>query len=216
LPYIGGNFAKEYIIPNYVGESLAALIPSSLSLLQGLGQNPGCHNVTKDDNTTELQPLPIVPNFSAQVYFILMFLLLCISTLGFSLLHFSPIARRARKQLNPSAQINNEGMHKRAVMRTNKISQMSDHDETKNNNNNNNTHNKTLELEIEENPNDSATSLTSLTPLRDSQQPPASFLDRNEKTILLSMILGVSFVICYFSFRTVYVKSDLLTADLTI
>jgi hypothetical protein len=26
----------------------------------------------------------------------------------------------------------------------------------------------------------------------------------------------VSFVICYFSFRTVYVKSDLLTADLTI
>ena len=46
LPYIGGNFIKEYIIPNYIGESLASLIPSVLSLIQGLGQDPGCQNVT--------------------------------------------------------------------------------------------------------------------------------------------------------------------------
>jgi hypothetical protein len=97
LPYIGENFAKEYIIPNYIGESLAALLPSILSLSQGLGKDPGCHNVT-NGNVTKLDPMPINPNYSVQVYFILIFILLGISTLAFSCLHFSPLAIRERKQ----------------------------------------------------------------------------------------------------------------------
>lgn len=100
LPYIGGNFAKEYMIPNYIGESLAALVPSSLALAQGLGQNPGCHNVTRlvnGTNVTTTEAIPIVPNYSVQVYFLLMFTLLVISTLSFSFLHFSSTAISARK-----------------------------------------------------------------------------------------------------------------------
>lgn len=98
MPYIGLNFAKEYLIPNYIGESLAALIPSVLSLLQGLGQDPGCYNFTDPDtNKTELVPNTIVPNYSVQLYFFLMFGLLCISTTSFSLLNFSKNVLKYRK-----------------------------------------------------------------------------------------------------------------------
>lgn len=96
MPYICGNFVKEYVIPNYIGESLAALLPSILSLAQGLGQNTVCRNVTID-NQTVLEPERISPNYSVSVYFILMFILLCISTVSFSLLHFSKVARNERK-----------------------------------------------------------------------------------------------------------------------
>ncbi len=96
MPYICGNFVKEYVIPNYIGESLAALIPSVLSLSQGLGQNTVCYNVTID-NQTVLEPERIIPNFSVSVYFILMFILLCISTISFSLLHYSNVSRSVRK-----------------------------------------------------------------------------------------------------------------------
>lgn len=108
LPYIGGNFIKEYIIPNYIGESLAALIPSILSLSQGLGQDLGCRNETKVNETTNQtyiveEPIPIVPNYSVEWYFRLMFLLLVISTGSFTCLNYSKIAVQARKKSAISA-----------------------------------------------------------------------------------------------------------------
>ena len=70
MPYIGLNFVKEYLIPNYVGESLAALIPSVLSLIQGLGHDPGCFNQTDPlTNLTQLFPGTIIPNYSVRVSF---------------------------------------------------------------------------------------------------------------------------------------------------
>ena len=103
LPYIGSNFVKEYIIPNYIGESLAALVPSVISLMQGLGQTPPCHNVTTTDannqSVTKLTPMDITPNFSVSLYFVFMFGLLCVSTISFTLLNFSRLAKRERKRL---------------------------------------------------------------------------------------------------------------------
>lgn len=98
MPFIGLKFAKEYLIPNYVGEGLAALVPSVLSLIQGLGQNPPCTNVTDPTtNTTQLVPGAIVPVYSVQLYFFFMFGILCVSTSAFSMLAFSPYVRPYRK-----------------------------------------------------------------------------------------------------------------------
>ncbi len=98
LPYIGENFAKPYIISNYIGESLSSLIPSVLALAQGLGQNPGCHSI-KDPatNATLMVPKHIVPNYSVKIYFILMFLILCLCMLAFTWLHFSKTAIKERE-----------------------------------------------------------------------------------------------------------------------
>ncbi len=113
MPYIGSNFVKEYIIPNYIGESLAALIPSIISLMQGLGQTPPCHNVTSTDPITnetinQLVPMDIQPNFSVSLYFIFMFGLLCVSTISFTLLNFSRVAKRERKRVTIASDSGND------------------------------------------------------------------------------------------------------------
>ena len=119
MPYIGLNFAKEYLIPNYIGESLAALVPSVLSLIQGLGQNPDCYNYTNPDtNITELVQKPIIPTYSVQVYFFFMFGLLCISTTAFSFINFSPFVIRHRKKSslpNTPTSLSNEDVKKAAA-----------------------------------------------------------------------------------------------------
>ena len=80
---------------------MAALIPSVLSLAQGLGQTPECQNVTRTNdngtNETTLEPMTIVPNYSVSLYFILMFALLIISTSSFTFLNYSALAKRCRK-----------------------------------------------------------------------------------------------------------------------
>lgn len=97
------------MIPNYIGESLAAVIPSLLGLIQGLGQDLGCKNVTlpqsydaASNTTTEsksfLVPEKIIPNYSVSTYFLLMFLILCVSTISFTLLNFSKTAKNQRKK----------------------------------------------------------------------------------------------------------------------
>lgn len=100
LPYIGDHFPKEYIIPNYIGESLSSLIPGLLAMTQGL-QTSDEHCKSLTTNLTNLTVQPIVnlhrPNFSVSVYFFLMFVLLLFSVLAFSLLNFSQSAIRYRK-----------------------------------------------------------------------------------------------------------------------
>ena len=80
-------------------------MPSVLSLAQGLGQDPGCHNETYVNSTNNqtyivLEQIPITPIYSVQLYFIFMFMILVISTISFSLLNFSNTAISTRK---PSA-----------------------------------------------------------------------------------------------------------------
>ena len=59
--------------------------------------NPGCHNVTNlTDNTTSLEPLDIEPNFPVWVYFLLMSFLLCLSTVAFTMLIFTKVAKKEK------------------------------------------------------------------------------------------------------------------------
>ena len=108
LPYIGENFSKEYIIPNYIGESLSSLVPGILAMIQGT-RTESCSNTTNTsqynsnsmlylNNTSLKNPLSeSQPRFSVSVYFILMFLLLCISIFSFAMLNCLKSARNARK-----------------------------------------------------------------------------------------------------------------------
>jgi hypothetical protein len=95
MPYIALNFYKEYLIPNYIGESLAALIPSALSLIQSFGQDPGCFNYTDPAlNQTQLIPGYPQPTYSVSVFFLFMFALLCASTASFTMLNYSKLGKR--------------------------------------------------------------------------------------------------------------------------
>jgi hypothetical protein len=108
MPFIGLKFIKEYLIPNYIGESLAALITAVLSLLQGLGQDSGCYNVTNPaTNRTQLTPIDIKPKYSVSVYFLLMACLLGISTFSFTMLNYTKcaLAERNKKKMSKSGEI---------------------------------------------------------------------------------------------------------------
>ena len=76
---------------------MAALIPSILSLIQNAGKEDTCYNVT-EANTTQLLPKPFKPVYSVSVYFLLLFILVSISTAAFSVLHFSAMGKRERKR----------------------------------------------------------------------------------------------------------------------
>lgn len=95
MPFIGTYYKKEYIIPIYVGESLSAMIPSVLGLIQGIGKDPGCRNVSISQNETQLYPIPLKPKYSVSVYYLFLFLLLTISTIGFTLLKYARVSQKA-------------------------------------------------------------------------------------------------------------------------
>ena len=89
LPYLAERFAKEYIIGYYVGESFSALIPGVLALSQGVGDTQSCANQA---NTQ------IKPNYPVLVYFMLIFAILCLGILAFSLLNCAPFVKKHHKK----------------------------------------------------------------------------------------------------------------------
>jgi riboflavin transporter 2 len=114
LPYIVQMFKKEYVLPNYIGESLSAMLPGLMGIGQGLGQDPGCTeiisttndsiasqpmviNVTLGNTTRYFVRNSLKPNFSVTIYFGIMFLLLLASVLAFTFLHYLPVSRRSRR-----------------------------------------------------------------------------------------------------------------------
>lgn len=99
LPYIGSYFSKEYIIPNYIGESLSSLIPGLLAIIQGTNKDDHC-NLFNNSISNYTLTTRKGPKYSVSVYFILMFSLLCISIIAFTVLNFSKRAIMARKSSN--------------------------------------------------------------------------------------------------------------------
>jgi hypothetical protein len=112
LPFITSKFGNDYIVPYYIGETLIAVIPSMLALLQGIGEDKGCHNVTSISssfinetfteyvNETSLEAIPLSPRFSVSTYFGIILGFLLMSFLSFTLLNcvkFSNLSKRKKE-----------------------------------------------------------------------------------------------------------------------
>lgn len=127
LPYIGEHFVKEYIISNYVGESLSSLVPGVLGILQGIESitsdncslaNSTLTNVTNStsNETTSLNLELTDPTtgvetpklrFSVSVYFFFMFGLICLSAVSFTIINFWE-RMRAKRKVNAESNSNVE------------------------------------------------------------------------------------------------------------
>lgn len=86
MPYVTESFKKEYLIPYYIGETLFGVIPSFLAIVQGVGDDATCHNVTIG-NITSLEVQEPVPIFSVSNYFRIIFVFLAFSSLAFILIN---------------------------------------------------------------------------------------------------------------------------------
>lgn len=103
LPFMS-RFSSQYMFAYYFGQGLSGLVPGVFGLLQGLGGNPTCVNVT---NTTtmvpsldlhshslmlsQLKPIYPEPSFSVRVFFLLLTTFLIISLISFSILNMSKL-----------------------------------------------------------------------------------------------------------------------------
>ena len=107
LPYITEYFSKEYIIPNYLGESLSSLVPGLLAMFQSYGrpEKPCMKNssnssltINNQNSTNKLNLVVYSANYSVSLYFGLLFVLILSSIISFTWLNYSETAFKARKK----------------------------------------------------------------------------------------------------------------------
>lgn len=94
MPYMG-RFKEQYMVTFFIGEGLSGLLPSVTALIQGIGDSGKCVlvNVTETGGEIyELQKEP--PLFDTKVFFLILFALMVLSYVGYTLLNTLPVARR--------------------------------------------------------------------------------------------------------------------------
>ena len=104
LPYMA-RYPEHYISAYYVGNGLCGIIPGLIGLSQGVGGEPKCVNATllanescgniscEDPQQFQLIPKYHPPNFSVQVYLIIMCCLLAISLISFYCLNYTKLVQ---------------------------------------------------------------------------------------------------------------------------
>ena len=102
LPYMA-NFKVQYMSAFYIGEGMCGFLPSMVGLIQGIGSDPDCRNVssvvtneTTGVNTTEYNVWPSYepPLFSVENFFVFLLCMLVVSCISFSFLNFSNYCKR--------------------------------------------------------------------------------------------------------------------------
>ena len=102
LPYMS-IFKPQYMTAYFIGEGLSGLIPGLVGLAQGLGGDAVCVNTsTVIQNKTTGNNITVFraeeeyqePVFSVQIFFFVLFALMCISGISFSFLQWTSFCRR--------------------------------------------------------------------------------------------------------------------------
>lgn len=108
MPYMA--VWRQLYLPSYlVGEGLSGLIPGLVALVQGVGGNPSCRNVTDNNNSLDwsldnestavywkLEPEPLDPLFSVTDFFFFLLAMMITSFSAFIILERLPIIQGER------------------------------------------------------------------------------------------------------------------------
>jgi hypothetical protein len=117
LTFIGKYYEKEYIIPYYLGESLSSMIPSIAGLIQGIGKDEGCRNVSMNMSDKHvdfiLEEIPLEPLFSVSFFYIFLMVVLIICSISFFIINYWSVSlklRKAKLENSTELQINGESI----------------------------------------------------------------------------------------------------------
>jgi riboflavin transporter 2 len=88
MPYMR-NFKEIYLVSYFIGEGLSGVMPSIVALIQSIGDNSNCNNITQVSHIT-------FPRFSSQYYFLLIFGCLVLSSISFFLLENLSFIKKER------------------------------------------------------------------------------------------------------------------------
>ena len=107
LPFMQ-RFKPQYMSALYIGEGLSGLIPGFVGLAQGVGGNPVCvnssdisYNSSSENNSTTWNVYPVYPppRFSVEIFFWMLFTLLCVSCAAFTLVNYLPRCQKAHARI---------------------------------------------------------------------------------------------------------------------
>ena len=102
LPYMA-HYRPHYMTAYYIGEGLSGMIPGLVGLAQGLSQDPICVNTSVVNSTDHiLVPHYPPPRFSIEAFFWMLFGMMCISGVSFTLLHWLKYCQTERIQSSVS------------------------------------------------------------------------------------------------------------------
>ncbi|TDG46339.1 hypothetical protein AWZ03_007228 [Drosophila navojoa] len=99
MPYMG-RFKEQYIITYFIGEGLSGLLPSVTALVQGIGDSGSCMLVNETETGEPIyQKVTEPPLFDTKIFFLILFALMVLSYIGYTLLNHLPLARREYAQV---------------------------------------------------------------------------------------------------------------------
>lgn len=90
MPYMG-RFKEIYLITYLIGEGLSGLLPSVVTLIQGVGGATECKMDTETGEWNKYTPSPL---FGTREFYIICFALMVCSWIGFLLLDKLPLAKK--------------------------------------------------------------------------------------------------------------------------
>ncbi|EDV91495.1 solute carrier family 52, riboflavin transporter, member 3-A [Drosophila grimshawi] len=94
MPYMG-RFKEQYMVMYFIGEGLSGLLPSVTALVQGIGDTGRCVLVNVTESGEEIyQKETQPPLFDTKLFFLILFGLMVLSYIGYTLLNALPVARR--------------------------------------------------------------------------------------------------------------------------
>ncbi|XP_074646341.1 solute carrier family 52, riboflavin transporter, member 3-B-like [Tubulanus polymorphus] len=121
LPYMA-VFKPEYMTALYIGEGFSGLLPSLVALIQGVGGNGDCVNVTvpvdvngTNATTSKLVPVAVEPLFTVEVFFFFLFAMMLLCGGAFTCLNYLPYCRREHAKLKVYLENVDDADDKRAV-----------------------------------------------------------------------------------------------------
>jgi riboflavin transporter 2 len=103
MPYMR-NYKEMYLVSYLVGEGLSGFLPSIIALIQGIGGNPECVNVTKVGSEFKFETRYPDPRFSSSSFFIFIGSLLFLSFLSFAGLNNIKVAKKEKVKLPASTE----------------------------------------------------------------------------------------------------------------
>lgn len=104
MPYMR-NYREIYLVSYLVGEGLSGFLPSIIALIQGVGGNPQCRNITEPGSSeVKFETFYPDPRFSSKTFFMFLGTLLFLSFLSFISLNKLKVAIGERVKLPASVE----------------------------------------------------------------------------------------------------------------
>ncbi|ELT94879.1 hypothetical protein CAPTEDRAFT_73779, partial [Capitella teleta] len=106
LPFMS-RFKASYMPSFMAGEEMGGMISGLVGLIQGVGGEPVCTNITKEVfnetgdyyyNLTTMEPQLTPPRFSVSAFFIFLFCIMCLSAISFTLLNYTQYCQKEMTQ----------------------------------------------------------------------------------------------------------------------